>query len=101
MSEEEQEEPTLEAARAEVAELHQRMEEIRAATEAEVLKAWTSPWKNADTVKAKVDARLASHQEFRQIMTRARSAEAKANALDPDAPDPTAGQAKGGHPAVR
>src|SRR2546421_12307720 len=86
MSEEEQDEQRLEAVRAEVAKLHQRMEEIRAATEEEILKAWTSPWKNADTVKAKVDARLASHHEFREVMTRARKAQARASELDPGAP---------------
>ena len=101
MSEEEQNEQSLEAVRAEVAQLHQRMEEIRAATEEEVLKAWTSPWKNADTVKAKVDARLASHREFRQIMTQARKAEARESELDPNAVDPASGRAQGGHPAVR
>jgi len=101
MSDEEQSGQDLEAVRAEVAGLHQRMEEIRAATEEEVLKAWTSPWKNADTVKAKVDSRLASHAEFRRIMTQARKAEARATELNPDAPDPAAGGAKGGHPAVR
>ena len=64
----------LESLRREVEGIHQRMEEIRAATEEEVLKNWQSPWKGADTVKAKVDARLASNQEFRTIMTRARTA---------------------------
>jgi len=89
----------LESLRREVEGIHQRMEEIRAATEEEVLKNWQSPWKGADTVKAKVDARLASNQEFRTIMTRARTAEAAAAELRPPtdaAPDtsPT------GHPAI-
>src|SRR5437660_12874183 len=89
----------LESLRKEVEALHQRMEEIRASTEEEVLKNWQSPWKGADTVKAKVDSRLASNQEFRTIMTRARTAEATAAELSPPtdaAPDtsPT------GHPAI-
>ena len=89
----------LESLRREVEGLHKRMEEIRAATEVEVLKNWQSPWKGADTVKAKVDARLASNQEFRTIMTRARTAEATAAKMSPPAetaPDeyPT------GHPAI-
>jgi len=89
----------LESLRNEVEGLHKRMEEIRAATEEEVLKNWQSPWKGADTVKAKVDARLASNREFRTIMTRARTAEASAAELDPEEasaaePSPT------GHPAI-
>ncbi len=89
----------LESLRREVEDLHKRMEEIRAATEVEVLKNWQSPWKGADTVKAKVDARLASNQEFRAIMTRARTAEATMAKLSPPAdvasdPSPT------GHPAI-
>ena len=89
----------LASLRREVEGLHKRMEEIRAATEVEILKNWQSPWKGADTVKAKVDSRLASNQEFRTIMTRARTAEATAAELSPPtdaAPDtsPT------GHPAI-
>src|SRR5713226_1037433 len=76
----------LASLRAEVEGLHKRMEEIRAATEEEVLAKWQSPWKGADTVRAKVDARLASNQEFRTIMTRARTAEATAAELSPQAP---------------
>jgi NRPS condensation-like uncharacterized protein len=89
----------LESLRREVDSLHQRMEEIRAATEEEILKNWQSPWKGADTVKAKVDARLASNQEFRAIMTRARTAEATVAKLSPPAdaaPDTT----PTGHPAI-
>jgi hypothetical protein len=89
----------LASLRTEVEGLHKRMEEIRAATEAEVLKNWQSPWKGADTVKAKVDARLASNQEFRSIMTRARTAEASAAELDPEKPA-AAGQSPTGHPAI-
>ena len=89
----------LESLRREVEGIHKRMEEIRAATEEEVLKNWQSPWKGADTVKAKVDARLASNQEFRTIMTRARTAEATAAELSPPvetAPD----KSPTGHPAI-
>jgi hypothetical protein len=89
----------LESLRTEVEGLHKRMEEIRAATEEEVLKNWQSPWKGADTVKAKVDARLASNQEFRSIMTRARTAEASAAELSPEA-DTATEQSPTGHPAI-
>ena len=89
----------LESLRREVEGIHQRMEEIRAATEEEVLKNWQSPWKGADTVKAKVDARLASNQEFRTIMTRARTAEATMAKLSPPAAAP-ADKSPTGHPAV-
>jgi NRPS condensation-like uncharacterized protein len=89
----------LESVRREVDLLHKRMEEIRAATEEEVLKNWQSPWKGADTVKAKVDARLASNQEFRTIMTRARTAEATAARLSPPA-DAAPDTSPTGHPAI-
>ena len=89
----------LESLRTEVEGLHKRMEEIRAATEEEVLKNWQSPWKGADTVKAKVDARLASNQEFRTIMTRARTAEAEAAELSPPA-DAVSDPSPTGHPAI-
>jgi hypothetical protein len=97
-----QEEPQqdLAAVRAEVAELHKRMEELRATTEQEVLKNWQSPWRGADAVKAKVDARLASNPEFRQVMGRARDAQLKEAQLDPDHVDQTAGAAHTGHPAI-
>jgi hypothetical protein len=89
----------LESLRTEVEALHKRMEEIRAATEEEVLKNWQSPWKGADTVKAKVDSRLASNHEFRAIMTRARTAEATASELSPKA-DPATEHSPTGHPAI-
>jgi len=89
----------LASLRAEVEGLHKRMEEIRAATEEEVLAKWQSPWKGADTVRAKVDARLASNQEFRTIMTRARTAEATALELEPDAAE-AHGASPTGHPAI-
>jgi hypothetical protein len=88
----------LASLRAEVEGLHKRMEEIRAATEEEVLAKWQSPWKGADTVRAKVDARLASNQEFRTIMTRARTAEATAAELEPETAAPEASPT--GHPAI-
>ncbi|MEA2534142.1 MAG: hypothetical protein QOJ93_1953 [Actinomycetota bacterium] len=89
----------LESLRTEVEGLHKRMEEIRAATEEEVLKNWQSPWKGADTVKAKVDSRLASNHEFRAIMTRARTAEATAAKLSPEA-EATGERSPTGHPAI-
>jgi len=52
-------------------------------------------------VKAKVDARLATNQEFREIMLKAREAEALQADIDPDYVDPAAGRTEGGHPAVR
>lgn len=65
----------IDAARAQVAAWQARMEEIRAAAQVEVLEAWTTPWKNDETVK--VDARLASNHEFREIMVKAREAKAE------------------------
>src|SRR5712691_4413078 len=100
MSEEPQEQ-SLDAVRSQIAWLHGRMEEIRAATEVEVLKAWTSPWKSADTVRVKVDTRLASNHEFRALMTKGREVEAREAQLAADHVDPDAGSATGGHSAVR
>ncbi|MBA2308678.1 MAG: hypothetical protein H0W01_05115 [Pseudonocardiales bacterium] len=67
----------IEAARAQVAAWQARMEEIRAAAQVEVLEAWTTPWKNDETVKVKVNARLASNKEFREIMVKTREAKAE------------------------
>jgi hypothetical protein len=50
-------------------------------------------------VKAKVDARLASNQEFRTIMTRARTAEETAARLGPPA-DAAPDSSPTGHPAI-
>ncbi len=86
--------------RTEVAELHKRMEELRATTEEEVLKNWQSPWRGADAVKAKVDARLASNSEFREVMARARDAELKEAQLDPDHIEESTAAAHRGHPAM-
>ena len=90
----------LAAVRAEVAALHKRMEELRASTEEEVLKNWQSPWRGADAVRAKVDARLASNGEFRQAMARARDAELKEAQLDPDHIEESTAAAHRGHPAM-
>jgi hypothetical protein len=67
----------IEAARTQVAAWQARMDEIRAATEVEVLEAWTTPWKNDETVRVKVNARLASNTEFREIMLKVREAKAE------------------------
>lgn len=88
----------LASLRAEVEAIHKRMEEIRAATEEEVLAKWQSPWKGADTVRAKVDARLASNAEFRTIMTRARTAEATVAQMNPETT--AQGASPTGHPAI-
>jgi len=93
-------EQDLATVRAEVAWLHQKMEEIRAATEAEILKNWPSPWKGADTVRAKVDSRLASNAEFREAMLRARDAQAREAQLDPDHVEETQAAGPRGHPAM-
>jgi hypothetical protein len=93
-------EMTLDQVREQAAAIRQRMDEIRAATEAEILKNWTSPWKGADMVATKVDARLATHAEFRAAMTRARDLQMLENRLDPDSVNATTGTARGGHPAI-
>jgi hypothetical protein len=100
MTESGQGQESLESLRAEAAGLQERMEEIRAETETEVLKKWSSPWKSPDTVKVKVDARLASHDEFRSIVTKVRNVQARERELYPGDADPTANPTKG-HPAVR
>jgi len=91
----------LAAVRAELAELWKRMGELRATTEADVLKNWPSPWKGADAVKAKVDARLASNAEFREVIVRAREAQALEAKLDPDhVEEAPFAPAHTGHPAI-
>lgn len=97
-------EETLAAVQARIAALSQRMEELRAATEVEVLKAWQSPWKGEDMVKGKVDARLASNSEFRAVMTQCREAQALERQMNPQAAEtptpPAAGATGSSHPAV-
>lgn len=95
-----QEMPTLEQVRARKAALEAKMEEFRSATEAEVLKGWTSPWRGADTVRAKVDARLASNADFRAALTAQREMTVLEAQLDPDHVDANAGRQAGGHPAI-
>ncbi|HEU5002968.1 MAG TPA: hypothetical protein VFW71_09345 [Actinomycetota bacterium] len=95
-----QEMPSLEEVLARKGALEARMEELRAATEAEVLKAWTSPWRGADAVRAKVDARLASNGEFRTALTKARELTVLEAQLDPNYVDANAGRQAGGHPAI-
>lgn len=96
------EELTLEGVRAQAEALRQRMQEIRAATETEVLKNWTSPWKGADMVATKVDARLATHPEYRAVMTKARQLKQLEERLDPEHAQGAGapGSAQGGHPAI-
>jgi hypothetical protein len=96
----EPEELTLEAVRGQLDALRQRMNEIRSVTEAEILKNWTSPWKGADMVATKVDARLATHQEYRATMTRVRELGMLEAKLDPEHVDPATGTARGGHSAI-
>ena len=93
------EDTTPEGLRARIASMQERIEELKASTEAEVLKAWQSPWKGADAVKAKVDARLASNPEFRGIMNRLRDAEIALRELEPQAP-PAPNFAGPSHPAM-
>jgi hypothetical protein len=92
--------PDLEQVRAWLGALKGRMEQMRSDTEEEVLKSWQSPWRGADAVKAKVDARLASNAEYRRILTDARNVQILADQLDPDFVDPAAGKLTGGHPAI-
>jgi hypothetical protein len=92
--------PDLEQIRAWLGDLKGRMEQMRSDTEEEVLKSWQSPWRGADAVKAKVDARLASNNEYRRILTDARNAQILVDQLDPDFVDRAAGKSSGGHPAI-
>lgn len=96
----EAEAPDLEAMRVRIAALQQRMEELRAATEEEVLKAWQSPWRGPDAVKAKIDSRLASNAEYRTVMAEARDAQMLVDRLDPEHAAASTARAAGGHPAI-
>lgn len=95
-------EVTLESVRAQSAAIRQRMEELRAETEAEILKNWTSPWKGEQMVATKVETRLATNAEFRAAMAKARTLDQLEAQLDPEAAgaEEAAGKTAGGHPAI-
>ena len=66
----------LEAMRQELAEVNQRMEQMRKEATAEVEANWQSQWKNPQMVNIKVDSRLTGNDEFRALVNRARAAQA-------------------------
>lgn len=72
-----------EAMRRELAEMHERMAALKAEATAEVEANWHSQWRNPDLVALKVETRLSSNQEYRDLITRARDAEAVLAAAEP------------------
>ena len=59
----------------ETEDIRQRMETIRAEVAGEVDSGWTSAFKSADTVDAKVRARLSGHPEYQALRARRRQLE--------------------------
>ena len=60
----------------ELRELRQRMAAIKQEVIAEVEAKWVTPYRTPDVFDLKVNARLASHGEYRSLQERVRQAEA-------------------------
>ena len=69
----------------ELPELRQRMDVIKQEVAAEVEAKWTTPYRTPEVFDLKVNARLASHAEFRSLQDRVRQGEAALGAKS-DAP---------------
>ena len=65
-----------EAMRRELAEIHERMAALKAEVTSDVEANWHSQWRNPDLIAIKAETRLSSHPEYRDLITRARAAEA-------------------------
>lgn len=72
----------VEVTRQELAQIHGRMAALKAEATAHVEANWTSNWRNPDLIAIKVETRLASNPEYRELITRAREAEAALTAAD-------------------
>lgn len=95
------EDMTLDEVVAKIASLHERLATLRGELETEVLANWTSPWRGADMVATKVDARMAMHPDFKAMTIQIRELEQARGRLDPEgAHDQAAGRASSGHPAI-
>lgn len=66
----------LEAMRRELAQIQERMAALKAEMTAEVEANWHTQWRNPTLIAIKVETRLSSHQEYRDLIARAREAEA-------------------------
>ncbi len=64
-------------AAAELEQLRERMAVIKEEAAAEVDRKWGSPFRSQQLFDLKVQARLASHDEYRSLQDRVREAEAK------------------------
>jgi hypothetical protein len=64
------------AARQELAKMHERMAVIKHEATIEVDRKWVSPWRTQDTFDLKVKTRLTGHQEYRSLQNRVRDAKA-------------------------
>jgi hypothetical protein len=65
--------------------LRERMKVIKQEVAAEVEEKWQTPYRTPEVFDIKVNARLASHQEYRQLQERVRSAEAAQRAQSDEA----------------
>jgi hypothetical protein len=66
----------IDGMREELAAIRARMAAVKAEVTADVEANWTSNWRNPDLVAIKAETRLSSHQEYRELITRARETEA-------------------------
>jgi hypothetical protein len=66
----------LDAVRQELPVLRERMATIKEEVAAEVEQKWATPYRTPAVFDLKVNARLASHEEFRALQDRVRNAEA-------------------------
>ncbi|MGH4024304.1 MAG: hypothetical protein ACRDRV_06935 [Pseudonocardiaceae bacterium] len=56
--------------------LRERMKVIKEEVTAEVEEKWVTPYRTPEVFDMKVNARLAAHQEYRELQARVRDAEA-------------------------
>ena len=72
----------LDAARQELATILERMEQLRKEAAVAVEAAWQTRWRNDEVFAIKVNARLTGQQEYRELVDRARAAEAAVAAAE-------------------
>ena len=56
----------------ELAQIEDRMGQIKAETTEELIRDWPSPWRNEAMTQAKVSGRLSAHKEYQTLLVRQR-----------------------------
>jgi hypothetical protein len=72
----------VDAVRQELAQLNERMAEIKHEAAVEVDRKWVSPWRTPEVFDLKVKTRLTSHEEYRSLQERVRHATASLAKFD-------------------